>query len=302
MGSTHDTTRARLNKRTRVRRPAQCSARRSFVSSMPHATIAAAMPEHDPAPRIFSNAYYAGLHAVERSHWYIVGMREAAAALLDAHGFRSGARALDAGCGTGGTVEWMAARFPGSRPVGVDLAAEALRYVQGAAPVVQASVARLPFRSDTFDLVLSFDVLQHLPRAAGDERGALHEAARVLRPGGFLLVRAAAVRWGDPEGSVSDDYHRYRLADLTAEVRAAGLTVVRATPANWLGSLVDDARRLLRRSPPAHGDPGLRIRPTGRGLLGTSQRLAMRAEAFYLRRLGRRLPGGHALLVLATKS
>jgi SAM-dependent methyltransferase len=263
------------------------------------------MHESDPAPRIFSEAYYAGLHAVERSHWYIVGMREVAWALLDSHGFRSCERSLDAGCGTGGTLEWMATRFPGSRPVGVDLAADALRYVRGsgAAPVLQASVARLPFRSDSFDLVLSFDVLQHLPRAAGDESGALHEAARVLRPGGLLLVRAAAVRSGDPEDSVSkDDYHRYRLADLAAKVRAAGLTVLRATPANWLGSLVDDARRLRQRLPSEHGDPGLRIRPSGRGLLGVAQRLAMRAEAFYLRRLGRRLPGGHALLVLATKA
>lgn len=263
------------------------------------------MGEVDEAPRIFSEAYYARLHDVERSHWYIAGMREVAETLLHAHGFRSCGLALDAGCGTGGTLEWVGKRFPGSRPVGVDLTAEALGHAkrQSTFPVLRASVAQLPFRSSTFDLVLSFDVLQHLPEATGDARGALGEAARVLRPGGFLVVRAAAVRWGDVRGVVSEDgYHRYRLAELTEEVQAAGFTVLRATPVNWLGSLVDDARRLLRPSHPGHGgDPGLTIRPPSRGLLSVLKRLVMRGEALYLRHLGGRLPRGHALLVLATR-
>ena len=263
------------------------------------------MHESDGAPRILTQAYYARLDAVERSHWYVAGMRLVARTLLDVHGLRSPGLVLDAGCGTGGTLEWLRRQFPGSRPVGIDLAPEALRYVKahGTFPMSQASVVRLPFRSSTFDLVLSFDVLQHVPESTGDVGKALREAARVLRPGGFLIVRAAARRWGDPTDVVSEDgCHRYRLAELAEEIRAAGFTVRHATPANCLGSLLDDARRFLRRSGPGHGrDPGLTICPPRYRLLSVAQRLVMRGEFLYLRYLRRRLPSGHTLLVVATR-
>jgi len=263
------------------------------------------MHDSDDAPRMLTEPYYARLDAVERSHWYVAGMRHVARALLDVDGLRSPGLVLDAGCGTGGTLAWLRREFPRSRPVGIDLAPEALGYVEGHGtfPIAQASVIRLPFRSSSFDLVLSFDVLQHVPESNGDVGRALREAARVLRPGGSLIVRAASRRWGDPTDVVSEDgYHRYRLGELVQEIRAVGFTVRRATPVNCLGSLLDDARRFLRRSGPGHGrDPGLTIRPPRRRLLGVAQRLVMRGEALYLRYLGRRLPSGHTLLVVATK-
>jgi len=257
------------------------------------------------APKIFSETYYARLHSVERSHWYTAGMRAVARALLDAHGFSPTGRILDAGCGTGGTLEWLRAQFPQAQVIGLDLASDALGYVKrsGAFCVLQASVAQLPFRSSTFDLVLSFDVLQHVPEETGEAATTLSEAARVLRPGGALLIRAAARRWGDTPGARwPDGYHRYRVHELSEEVRAVGLSVLRATPANCLGSLLDDARQWLRPSRSGHGtDPGLAIRPTRHPRFAVIQRLVMRCEALYVRRLRARLPWGHALLVLATK-
>jgi ubiquinone/menaquinone biosynthesis C-methylase UbiE len=263
-------------------------------------------PPRGGAPAIFTPDYYARLHAVEQAHWYVWGMRRVARALLDAHGFPGAGRALDAGCGTGGTLRWLRTAFPALESVGLDVAAEALQYVRSqdardGLRVVRGSATALPFGAGGFDLVVSLDVLQHLP-AEADDVAALREATRVLRPGGLLLVRAAAVRRGDPPGTRGPDgYHRYRLEELVEKAQMAGLLVRRATPVNWLLSRVEDTRQRFRRPPPGHGDPGLGITPPRRPWLSVGQRLVMCCEARYLARSGRRLPSGHALVLLAAR-
>jgi SAM-dependent methyltransferase len=80
-----------------------------------------------------------------------------------------------------------------------------------------------------FDRVIAAEVLEHI----GDDQGALHEIARVLRPGGLLAVTVPAwlperICWG-----LSDDYHNvpgghvriYTRAELEVKLRRAGLTV-----------------------------------------------------------------------------
>jgi ubiquinone/menaquinone biosynthesis C-methylase UbiE len=259
------------------------------------------------APRIFSTEYYARLHAIEESHWYVWGMRRIAFALLQAHGFAGTGRALDAGCGTGGTLRWLRAEFPALQVVGLDVALEALRYVRaspGPAGVraLRGSATALPFRAAVFDLVISLDVLQHLPEEA-DEVAALREGARVLRPGGLLLVRAAAVRSGDLIGTRwADGYHRYTLEALVRAIRAVGLVVRQATPVNWLLSRLEDLRTRRRGSHPLHHDPGLVISPPRHPWLTVGQRLVMRGEARYLAGdRDRRLPGGHTLILVAER-
>lgn len=223
------------------------------------------------APRIFSAEYYARLHAIEESHWYVWEMCQIALALLRAHAFAGTGRALDAGCGTGGTLRWLRAEFPALRVVRLDVAPEALRYVRanpapGGVRALRGSATALPFGTAVFDLVVSLDVLQHMPEEA-DEVAALREAARVLRPGGLLLVRAAAVRPDDPIGArEAGGYHRYTLEALVRAIRAVGLVVRQAT-VNWLLSRLEDLRTHARRPHPPHHDPGLVISP--RAILGS---------------------------------
>src|SRR5262245_15015440 len=133
---------------------------------------------------------YAVMAAVEDRHWWYGGMRAIAAALLDeAYRERGSLSILDAGCGTGGNALFL--RRYGT-VVGIDLAAEATELGGQRLPGVLArgSVIELPFADASFDLVTSFDVLYH--RAVSDEHGALRETARVLRPGGRLLIRLPA--------------------------------------------------------------------------------------------------------------
>jgi SAM-dependent methyltransferase len=96
-----------------------------------------------------------------------------------------GAGTLDLGCGEGRLSRLLAGR--GHRVVGVDAAPTMVRYAAThaqAAPAVGGDAAALPFRDETFDLVVAYMCLHDID-AMPD---AVAEAARVLRPGGHLCV------------------------------------------------------------------------------------------------------------------
>jgi SAM-dependent methyltransferase len=191
---------------------------------------------------------YADLYAVEGDLWWFVGMRAITAALLDAVCAPGGHRlVLDAGCGTGANLAWLARYAGGGRVVGVDLAASALRFCRERRhpDLAQASVTDLPFADDAFDLLTSFDVLGHLIGASADQR-ALREIRRVLRPGGIAFIRVAAYEWmrSDHDDALGT-LRRYTLGDVTAAIERAGLRVVRATYANSVLLPVAATRRLV---------------------------------------------------------
>jgi len=100
-----------------------------------------------------------------------------------------GKRVLEVGVGAG--TDFTRFVRGGVRPVGVDLSRRSLDLVKQRlrvygldAPLVHADAERLPFPSDTFDLVYSWGVLHHTPRMAE----AIAEVRRVVKPGGAVRV------------------------------------------------------------------------------------------------------------------
>ena len=186
---------------------------------------------------------YENIARVEAVHWWYRGMAAISFKILSAHlaggsialtQARPPRRILDAGCGPGGTLPQLAAF---GAPLGLDFHPLAIAYAQGrqipAFPLLRGSVTQLPLRAGIFDLVVSFDVLYH--RAVTDDRLALAEFWRVLRPGGLLLIRLPALEsLRGAHDVVVHTRRRYTRADLAAKLRGAGFQIHRLTYANTL--------------------------------------------------------------------
>ena len=192
-------------------------------------------------------AEYRRMYEAEEAQWWYAGQRAIATALLGpALAGRAGerARVLDAGCGTGFNLIALSRL---ARAVGIDLAPEALAFCrERGALALRASLVALPFPEGTFDAVTSFDVIYHA--WVTDDRAAVAEMARVLRPGGFLLVRVPALRalWGAHDVEVQSR-HRYTRGELVALLEGSGLRVERATYCNSILFPLLLARRTLDR-------------------------------------------------------
>lgn len=236
---------------------------------------------------------------VEERHWWYRGRRAVLEAVLDGIGpLRAAAaagpaRILDAGCGSGRNMVLLARR---GAVTGIEPASQSreVARARGLGPVLPGSLDDpLPFDDASFDLAVALDVLEHV----ADDEAALVELARVLAPGGRLLVTVPQYGWLWGEHDVLSHHHRrYTRALLLARAAAAGLAAERVTAFNGVllapiaaARLVQRARRRARpasdlgRTPPGAAN---------RGLEGV-----LRAEAKLIGR-GRDLPAGVSLLAV----
>jgi SAM-dependent methyltransferase len=123
-------------------------------------------------------------------------------------------RLLDVGCGRKPYRDL----FTVTSYIGIEMP-----FASQTAADVYASALALPFTDAWFDTVLSTQVLEHVPEPAQ----MLMEIARVLRPGGYLLLTTPQT-WGLHH--VPHDYYRYTSFGLIYLANKAGLEVVRVGP------------------------------------------------------------------------
>jgi ubiquinone/menaquinone biosynthesis C-methylase UbiE len=205
-------------------------------------------------------------------------------------------RALDCGCGTGANVALLG-RY--GEAFGFDYTLSGLRTgtAAGLRKLVQASAAAIPYPAATFDLVTSFDMLQVLPD--GIESAALSEMARVLKPGGALVLNVAAMRiLHGHHALLSEEARRYSRSELRTKLQAAGFLVERMTHTNASLFPVMLAVRAVQRLQGAEAKvadiavPPAPINALFGGLLAM--------EAKVVRRLS--LPFGSSIVCLARKA
>lgn len=243
---------------------------------------------------------YRTTYELEDHNWWFVGMRRIGMSLLAPAWERpSGTpppRILDVGCGTGIVLEHLEPYGPAT---GLDFSATALEFCRkrGATRLVRGQGEHLPFADDSFDVVTAFGVIEHID----DDRGALAEWCRVLKPGGHLVLLTSSYRWLWSGHDVSNHHvRRYLLRQVRELVEGVGLRAERMSYVNTLLFPVILAIRVVERlrrggaQPEPHKDTGEVPEPLNRLFV----RL-LELEGRIIRRLP--LPFGVSIIGAATK-
>jgi len=168
---------------------------------------------------------YERIFSLQQEHWWYRSRKRFLDVLLRHH--PRGGWVLDAGCGPGSMLRYFESY---GQVVGLDRYLPALdmcrRHFSG--PLLQGECGSLPFADDSFSLVAACEVLYH--RDIVDVTATVHEFARVLRPGGSLLLLDSAFAgcYSDHD-LVAHGARRFTRGELAVVMEAAGLEIVHAT-------------------------------------------------------------------------
>ena len=170
---------------------------------------------------------YQQLADTEDRHWWHRSRQRLVAHHLDRLDLGQRARILDVGCGTGGTTRFLLGY---GSVVGLDRSEHSLAHARKKAPqamLVQGDANQLGqlFAPGSFDLITFFNVLYH--RWMEDDQSILSDAARLLAPGGHLLLTEPAfqILWREHD-RLDMGKRRYRMRDFTLFFDTAGLESV----------------------------------------------------------------------------
>jgi SAM-dependent methyltransferase len=191
--------------------------------------------------------------AASSDHPIDVASRRAAIATLRAHLGRDARAILEVGSSSGFLLPMIRAAFPRARVIGSDAFPEALFALAARSPgfpLLQFDLTRCPLPDACVDAVVALNVLEHIE----DDRVALAQVTRILKPGGIAHVEVPAGAWlYDIYDEMLRHHRRYGAAELARRAREAGLTVERISHLGFLvfplfAATKKRHQRLMRRS------------------------------------------------------
>jgi ubiquinone/menaquinone biosynthesis C-methylase UbiE len=164
-----------------------------------------------------------------------------------------GKEVLDAACGVGYGIEILS-RAGAASVTGVDRDPAAIqeaeaRFGEYATALVEGDLGELPFPDSSFDVLLSFETIEHVQ----EPEKALAELRRVLRRDGVLVISSP-----NPDaylGGNEHHIHEFRPEELLEAVGAKFENVAAFSQVAWLGSSIsaprdgDAAAEILRTAP-----------------------------------------------------
>jgi len=245
----------------------------------------------------YDPAYFAQLARLEDGHFWF-RQRNRIICAFARRFFPETRHFMEVGCGTGFVLRELKDEFPQWRAWGSELHAEGLEFAAQRLPnlrFLQMDARRIPFE-DEFDLIGSFDVLEHIP----DDGEVLASMRSALRPGGGLLLTVPQHPWlWSAQDEAAHHVRRYRRGELEEKLEKAGFSVLRSTSFVTLLLPMMLASRLGNRLAGDGCDPlrEVRIGPFA-NLLGN---LGMRFDRTLIA-MGINLPAGGSRIIAARRT
>jgi SAM-dependent methyltransferase len=238
------------------------------------------------------------MRELESTSWWNEGMRDIARDLLERVSLPQAGSVLDAGCGSGQTMRWFLEHHPKWEAVGIDISPDAVNAANASGlDAHQASVLDIPLAAGAVDLIISLDVLQHLPLNGGDQRAA-EEFRRVLKPGGILLVRTNAQSIPRVAPDAAAEFRKYDVQTLQSVLRGAGFEIVTIGRCNAVLGLAEIPRELRAARTHESEYHGILAEPGRRSSIDALKRGWLRFEGRAMA-AGFPLPLGRTIFALA---
>jgi SAM-dependent methyltransferase len=232
----------------------------------------------------------------DRMWWFAASHRNLLTLSWQQMSLEAGAQPiLDAGCGTGGFLAQLAARYPNRALLGLD--ANPLACQRAAAksgrPVCVGSINALPFPKGAFAAVFSADVLCH---SAVNERCAVRQFYHCLADNGLLVINVPAYSWMlSAHDAAVHNIRRYTVKGLIRLLEGAGFRMVYTT---YWNAVLFPLMVITRKFLPKRGlISDVKEYPRS---IDSLCRIATTFETTLLRN-GVRLPFGGSVIAIATK-
>jgi ubiquinone/menaquinone biosynthesis C-methylase UbiE len=186
---------------------------------------------------------YRCLDNVDNRHWFYQARRAIARHWIKRYyNLTSTDLLVDAGMGTG---VWLAEMGHTCRTLGIDNHEESLAYALPrlatvGSLVMKASLTRVDLPDGCASVITIMDVLEHIE----DDRAALREMARIMRPGGLLLITVPAYRWLWSDWDIANQhFRRYSRKEFLQVVNMPELRLLRC---QYFNSILMPAIALTR--------------------------------------------------------
>lgn len=170
---------------------------------------------------------YKNIFKYESSHFYYLGSHSIVLSLIKKYIPNTNKlKILDAGCGTGLLTKKLSKL---GQTIGIDINPEAIRLAKKRGVKVKGgSISKMNFKSNSFDIVVSVDVLYH--QWVDNDRKTVKELLRVLKPGGVILIKLPAYEFlrGSHDLAVYTK-KRYTKKDTIKLFSRSGASIVKIT-------------------------------------------------------------------------
>lgn len=188
---------------------------------------------------------YKEMYENEMSHAWYIATRNLMIKNIAKY-LKKDARILDAGCGTGGTIQFLKkAGF--ANVYGVDVNKNAIRYCKKRAikNIKIGNINNLAFKKNNFDAIICLDALYHKNI---NKSVALNQFNKVLKKGGILYLQEPAYDWlKSKHDIVIETESRFTSSEISKLVQKSGFKIIKLTYFNFFLSSLIIIKRILEK-------------------------------------------------------